>query len=99
MIDIALEVKSKTAGENLRDLLCEGLEGLPAFKDNTIIVTDPQETDAGRWAVFLNIGWAQPNGEDGLVVANCTSKVTSFDVTDYQAARDRAFEEFDEMIL
>ena len=99
MIDIAFEVIDKHAGENLRDLLCEGLQGLPAFKDNTIIVTDPQETDAGRWAVFLNIGWAQPSEDNGLVVARCTSKVTHFDATDYQVARDRAFEEFDEVIL
>lgn len=84
MLDIAFEVKSQEAGNNLRDLLCEGLSGLPAFKDNTIIVTDPKKTDAGRWAVFLNIGWSVPDETDALVVTNCTAKITSFDVTDYE---------------
>lgn len=84
MLDIAFEVKNQEAGKNLRDLLCEGLSGLPAFKDNTIIVTDPKKTDAGRWAVFLNIGWSVPDEEDCLVVTNCVAEVTKFDVMDYE---------------
>ena len=99
MLDIAFEVKSQEAGNNLRDLLCEGLSGLPAFKDNTIIVTDPKKTDAGRWAVFLNIGWSVPDETDALVVTNCTAKVTSFDATDYQVARDNVFKEIEETVL
>ena len=94
MLNFGFIFEDEEIAKEFTQHMCEALAGVPAFSDreNTILVPNPEKTDAGRWVAMISIGtWEQTGNVQWIAVNYDRGVLTKEEFDDLLIVEEQVF--------